>query len=102
MNDRALSIHIARTYLRECRWPVRCAERSGHGASRMTTQPQLIPKPPRRMLQPRKDAIRRRAEIAEAMLAYQRTPIWWRIWARVIEVDKPTAQARANHLDPTA
>lgn len=49
--------------------------------------------------QPRKDAIRRRAEIAEAMLAYQRTPRWWRIWhriwARVIEVDKETAAQAA-------
>lgn len=65
----------------------------------MTRQPQLIPKPPRRMLQPRKDAIRRRAEVAEARLAFERTPRWWRIWhriwARVIEVDKETAAQAA-------
>lgn len=67
----------------------------------MTVHPQMFPKPPRRMKQPRKDSIRFRAEVAEARLAYERTSIWWRIWhriwARVVDVDKP---ARGNHLPP--
>lgn len=33
---------------------------------------QLFPKPPRRMRQPRKDAIRWRAELGEAQAAYER------------------------------
>lgn len=65
----------------------------------MTTQ--LFPRQPRRMKQPRKDAIRYRAELAEAQLAFQRTPLWWRlwrrIWARLVEVD-PTA--RQNNRPP--
>lgn len=44
---------------------------------------QLFPKPPKRMLQPRKDAIRWRAELAEAQLAYRSAPRWWRIWHRI-------------------
>lgn len=55
------------------------------------TAPQLFPKPPRRMKQPRKDAIRWRAELAEARLAFHTTPRWWRLahrfWARIVEVD---------------
>lgn len=47
-------------------------------------QDQLIPKPPRRMKQPRKDAIRWRAEIAEARLAFHTTPRWWRLWHRIV------------------
>ena len=46
-------------------------------------QQQLIPKPPRRMKQPRKDAIRLRAELAEARLAFHTTPVWWRLWHRI-------------------
>jgi hypothetical protein len=45
--------------------------------------PQLFPKPPKRMKQPRKADIRWRAELAEAQLAYLRTPHWWRIWHRL-------------------
>jgi hypothetical protein len=45
--------------------------------------PQLFPKPPKRMKQPRKADIRWRAELAEAQLAYLRTPRWWRIWHRL-------------------
>jgi hypothetical protein len=59
------------------------------------TQPQLIPKPPRRMKQPRKDEIRRRLEVAQARAAYASTPRWWRLWnrlrVRVVETDKRTA-----------
>ena len=59
------------------------------------TQPQLIPKPPRRMKQPRKDAVRLRAELAEARLAFASTPRWWRLWnrlrVRVVETDPETA-----------
>ena len=59
------------------------------------TQPQLIPKPPRKMLQPRKDEIRRRLEVAQAELDYRSTPRWWRLWwrgyARVVETDPETA-----------
>lgn len=55
----------------------------------------MFPKPPRRMKQPRKDSIRRRAELAEARLAYAGTPRWWRLWhrafARVVETDSRTA-----------
>jgi hypothetical protein len=47
------------------------------------------------MLQPRKDRIRWRAEIAEAQLAFHRTPRWWRLWnrarARLVETDPETA-----------
>jgi hypothetical protein len=46
-------------------------------------RPELFPKPPKRMKQPRKDAIRWRAELAEAQLAYRSTPVWWRIWHRI-------------------
>jgi hypothetical protein len=46
-------------------------------------QGQLIPKPPKRMLQPRKDVFRWRAELAEAQLAYLRTPLWRRLLSRV-------------------
>lgn len=46
-------------------------------------QQQLIPKPPKRMKQPRKDEIRRRAELAEARLAFHTTPVWWRLWHRI-------------------
>lgn len=62
-------------------------------------QPQLFPKPPKRMLQPRKDAIRLRAELAEAHLAYRATPRWWRLWrrlfTRLVETDPETAAATA-------
>lgn len=58
-------------------------------------QGQLIPKPPRRMKQPRKDAVRLRAELAEARLALASTPRWWRLWnrlrVRVVETDPETA-----------
>ena len=58
-------------------------------------QGQLIPKPPRRMKQPRKDAVRRRAELAEARHARDTTPRWWRLWhrayARMVETDPDTA-----------
>lgn len=58
---------------------------------------QMFPKPPRRMKQPRKDAVRRRAEVAEARLAYASTPRWWRLWnrlrVRVVETDPETAAA---------
>ena len=57
------------------------------------TAEQLFPRPPKRMRQPRKDAIRLRAELAEARLAYERTPVWWRlwhrVWVRIVEVDPP-------------
>ena len=60
-------------------------------------QPQLIPKPPRRMKQPRKDTIRRQKELAEARLALASTPRWWRLWnrlrVRVVETDPETAAA---------
>ena len=60
-------------------------------------QGQLIPKPPKRMKQPRKDAIRLRAELAEAQLALRATPRRWRLWhrlfARVVETDPETAAA---------
>jgi hypothetical protein len=46
-------------------------------------QTQLIPKPPRRMRQPRKDELRRRLEVAEARLAFHTTPRWWRLWHRI-------------------
>ena len=49
----------------------------------MSRQGELIPREPRRMKQPRKDAIRLRAELAEARLAFERTPRWWRIWHRI-------------------
>jgi hypothetical protein len=66
----------------------------------MTTQPQLIPKPPRRMLQPRKDEIRRRLEVSQAQAAFDATPRWWRlwhrVWARVVEVDSEIASAVAD------
>lgn len=61
--------------------------------------PQLFPKPPRRMKQPRKDSIRRRAELAEAQLAYRATPRLWRLghrlFARLVETDKQTAAEQA-------
>jgi len=44
---------------------------------------QLFPKPRKRMKQPRKDAIRWRAELAEALLAFHLTPRWWRLWHRL-------------------
>lgn len=60
---------------------------------------QMFPKPPRRMKQPRKDSIRRRAELAEAQLAYRATPRLWRLgfrlFARVAETDKQTAAEQA-------
>ncbi len=63
----------------------------------MTTQPQLIPKPPRRMLQPRKDEIRRRLEVAQAQAAFDATPRWWRLWhrlwVRLVEAEPKTANA---------
>jgi hypothetical protein len=42
-------------------------------------QIQLIPKPPKRMKQPRKADIRWEKELAEAQLAYLRTPFWRRL-----------------------
>lgn len=57
---------------------------------------QLFPKPPKRMKQPRKDAIRLRAELAEAQLAYTRTPWWWRLWHRIdsrIRNDSPSSRS---------
>lgn len=48
------------------------------------TAPQLFPKPPKRMLQPRKDELRRRLEVAEARLAFHTTPRWWRLWHRIV------------------
>ncbi len=54
-------------------------------------QQNLIPRLPRRMLQPRKDEIRRRLEVARAQAAFDATPRWWRlwhrVWARLVEVD---------------
>lgn len=44
---------------------------------------QLFPKPPKRMLQPRKADVRWRMELAEAQLAYLRTPLWRRLVSRV-------------------
>lgn len=41
------------------------------------------PKPPKRMKQPPKDHFRWRAELAEAQLAFIRTPVWWRLWHRI-------------------
>ncbi len=59
----------------------------------MTQQPNLIPRAPRRILQPRKDEIRRRLEVSEAQAAFDSTPRWWRlwrrIWVRLVEVDPP-------------
>lgn len=59
--------------------------------------PQLFPKPPRQMKQPRKDSIRFWWAVALAELAYARTPRWWRWWhrayARVVETDPETAAA---------
>lgn len=59
----------------------------------MTTQPPLIPRPPRKMRQPRKDELRRRLEVAQAQAAFDATPLWWRLWHRVwvrlVEVDAP-------------
>ena len=72
----------------------------------MTAQ-QLFPRPPKRMRQPRKDAIRLRAELAEARLAYERTPMWWRlwrrIWVRIVEVDPPELRIviKATGLPPS-
>jgi hypothetical protein len=58
-------------------------------------QGQLIPKPPRKMLQPRKNEIRRRLEVAKAEAALASTPRWWRLFnrirARVVETDPETA-----------
>lgn len=61
-------------------------------------QAQLIPnapRKPRRMLQPTKDRVRWRAELAEARAAFAATPRWWRLWhrgfARVVETDPETA-----------
>ncbi len=66
-------------------------------------QGQLIPKPPRRMLQPRKDTLRRRLEVAQAELDYRSTPRWWRLWwrgyARVVETDPETAAAMRSVED---
>ena len=44
---------------------------------------QLFPRPPKRMKQPRKDEIRRRAQLAQARLAFHTTPVWWRRWHRI-------------------
>ncbi len=59
--------------------------------------PQMFPKPPERMKQPRKDAVRLRAELAEARHAHDTTPRWWRLWhrgfARMVETDPETAAA---------
>lgn len=66
------------------------------------TAPQLFPKPKRtwRLKQPRKDAIRFRAEVAEAQLAYARTPWWWRIWHRISsrlrEADSPVPNPKES------
>lgn len=46
-------------------------------------QQNLIEKPPKRMKQPRKDAIRWRAELAEAQRAYLAAPIWVRLFPRL-------------------
>lgn len=63
-------------------------------------QHQLIPKPPRRMKQPRKDEIRRRLEVAEAEAIVGSTSVWWRLWhrawARLVEVD-PSESIRTDH-----
>lgn len=61
--------------------------------------PQLFTKPKRtwRLKQPRKDAVRLRAELAEARHAYDTTPRLWRLWhrgyARLVETDPETAAA---------
>lgn len=64
----------------------------------------IPPRPPRRMKQPVKDAIRLRAELAEARLAYERTPMWWRlwrrIWVRIVEVDKPPIRDLNEAIGP--
>lgn len=44
---------------------------------------QMFPKPPKRMLQPRKDEIRWRAELAEAQRAYLAAPFWVRMFPRL-------------------
>jgi hypothetical protein len=53
---------------------------------------QLFPREPRRMLQPRKDEIRWRLELLSAQVAFDSTPMWWRIWhrvwVRIVEVDR--------------
>lgn len=63
----------------------------------MNPQQHLIPKPPKRMLQPTKNEIRRRLEVSQAQAAFDATPRWWRlwhrVWARVVEVDPKTANA---------
>lgn len=56
--------------------------------------PQMFPKPPRRMRQPRKDAIRWRAELAEARAAYaeaDRDELLARTNAALREADRRTA-----------
>lgn len=46
-------------------------------------QQNLIDKPAKRMKQPRKDAIRWRAELAEAQRAFLAAPIWVRLFPRL-------------------
>lgn len=52
---------------------------------------QLFPRQPRRMLQPRKAEIRHRLELLSAQIAFDSTPLWWRlwhrVWVRIVEVD---------------
>lgn len=61
----------------------------------MTAQQPLIPRQPKRMKQPRKDEIRRRLEVAQAQAAFDATPrlwiLWHRVWARLVEVDRPSS-----------
>jgi len=49
----------------------------------MNRTPQMFPKPPKKMLQPRKNDLRWRMELAEARLAYITTPRLWRLWHRI-------------------
>ncbi len=56
----------------------------------MTTQPQLIPRQPRRMQQPRKDVLREQLALAAetierqaATIEHLRTPWWRRLWRKV-------------------
>ena len=71
----------------------------------MTTQPPLIPRQPKRMIQPRKDEIRRQLEVAQALAAFDSTPRWWRlwhrVWARLVELDPHAKRSMAPpHRNP--